>query len=445
MSVPDQQRGVQTDRILDRLSRLHPKRIDLSLGRIERLLARLDHPERTLPPVIHVAGTNGKGSVVAALRAITEAAGLRVHTYTSPHLVRFTERIRVAGRLIGEDALAAILEECEAANGEEPITFFEITTAAALLAFAREPADVCLLEVGLGGRLDATNVVDRPLVTAITPVSIDHTRFLGTSIASIAAEKAGIIKPDVPVVLGPQTGVADQVIRRRARQQSAPVFAHGRDWRVTLRRRGAGLVYEDADGRLELPALALDGVHQVANAGTAIAVLRQQDRFPLAPAALKAGLGWLRWPARLQPITTGPLADRLPDGAQLWLDGGHNPAAARVLKDHFRKLDGEDAPLVLIVGMMAGRDIKSFLKPFATLARQVVAVSIAGQDGAAPAAEVAAAAADVGLPGRMAGDLGSAIDLAVGGLAPDARPVVLIAGSLYLAGRVLAESGIEID
>ena len=445
MSVPDQHRGVETDRILDRLARLHPKRIDLSLGRIERLLARLDHPERKLPPVIHVAGTNGKGSVVAALRAITEAAGLRVHTYTSPHLVRFTERIRVAGRLIGEDALAAILEECEDANGEEPITFFEITTAAALLAFAREPADVCLLEVGLGGRLDATNVIDRPLVTAITPVSIDHTRFLGTSIAAIAEEKAGIIKPDVPVVLGPQTGVADQIIRRRARQQAAPVFAHGRDWRVALRRRGAGLVYEDADGRLELPALALDGVHQVANAGTAIAVLRRQDRFPLAPAALKAGLGWLRWPARLQPITTGPLAERLPGGAQLWLDGGHNPAAARVLKDHFRKLDGEDEPLVLIVGMMAGRDIMGFLKPFATLARQVVAVSIAGQDGAAPAAEVAAAAADVGLPGRMAGDLGSAIDLAVGGLGADARPVVLITGSLYLAGRVLAESGIEVD
>ncbi|GER07867.1 hypothetical protein JCM17843_21770 [Kordiimonadales bacterium JCM 17843] len=294
---------------LGRLAALHPKVIDLSLGRIETLLEKLGNPHRSLPPVLHVAGTNGKGSVVATSRAIAEAAGLRVHSYISPHLVRFNERIRLQGQLIDDTALSALLDEVEAANGTDPITFFEITTAAAMLAFSRIPADLCILEVGLGGRLDATNVIDRPAATAITPISYDHQAYLGDDLADIAAEKAGIMKSGVPAILGPQSPLVDKVLRRIAHENNAPCFGFGQQWQAGLRTDEAGathLIYKDTHGILDLPAPVLAGAHQAMNASTAIALLRHQNAVPISEAAIRAGLGWVRWPARLQKLDHGP-------------------------------------------------------------------------------------------------------------------------------------------
>src|SRR5579884_169620 len=289
-----------SDRVLARLMRLHPKRIDLSLGRIERLLAALGNPQDRLPPVVHVAGTNGKGSVVAALRACLEADGRRVHAYTSPHLVRFHERIRLAGTLIAEEALVALLEECERANGETPITFFEITTAAALLAFARTPADVVLLEVGLGGRLDATNVVRRPAATAITPISLDHQAFLGDTIAAIAGEKAGILKRGAPAIVAPQPPEAACVIAERAAAVGAPLYRWEREWRAWP--ANGGMRYEGRHWRLDLPPPSLFGPHQIVNAGTAIACLEHLTALPVSAAAIANGLRHIEWPARLQRL-----------------------------------------------------------------------------------------------------------------------------------------------
>jgi dihydrofolate synthase/folylpolyglutamate synthase len=419
--------------VLVRLMGLHPKSIDLVLDRVWRLLARLDHPERALPPVIHVAGTNGKGSVVALLRAMLEASGRRVHVYTSPHLVRFSERIRLAGRLIDEAALTALLEECERANGPDPITFFEITTCAALLAFAREPADVVLLETGLGGRLDATNVVDRPLLTAITPVSMDHQSFLGNTLAAIAAEKAGILKPGVPCLAAAQTPEAAAVLDRRATKVGAPLDLGGRDW--TWAPGPAGGIVMDGTA---WPAPALPGDHQRANAALAIriALALPADLRP-RPEAIRAGLALVDWPGRLQRLPAGPVVARLPEGWEVWLDGGHNPAAGEALA---AGLDGWcDRSLHLVVGMLDTKDAGGFLRPLVSRAATVQTVPVPDSAAGVPPETLADHARRSGAAAvTPRGSVAEALDAVAAAMAPPGR--VLICGSLYLAGAVLAEN-----
>jgi dihydrofolate synthase/folylpolyglutamate synthase len=423
-----------SDRVLERLGRLHPKLIDLSLGRVEQLLAALGHPQDHLPPVVHVAGTKGKGSTVATMRACLEAAGYRVHAYISPHLVRFHERIRLAGRLIDEERLIALLEECERANRDAPITFFEITTVAAFLAFVRTPADIVLLEVGLGGRLDATNVVRHPAVTAITPVSLDHQAFLGDTVAAIAGEKAGILKPGVTAVIARQPGEAAAVIEARAEAVSAPLYRARHEWRCEV--SGAGMRYEGERWRLDLPLPSLIGAHQVVNAGTAVACLERLSGFDIAAEAIADGLRHIDWPARLQLLHRGPLVDAVPLGWELWLDGGHNPLAGEILGDV--AADWHDRPLYLVVGMMNTKDAAGFIAPLAKRARALWAVTIPGEKNALPAEAIADAAASVGLPAQTAASVLAAIrDIPM----HDGNGRVLICGSLYFAGRVLAENG----
>ncbi|MEO1458318.1 MAG: folylpolyglutamate synthase/dihydrofolate synthase family protein, partial [Pseudomonadota bacterium] len=381
--------------MLERLLGLHPKIIDLTLDRVWRLLARMEHPERRLPPVVHVAGTNAKGSVVAMMRAGLEGTGAGVHAYTSPHLVRFHERIRLAGTLIPEPDLAALLEECEAANGGEAITFFEITTVAALVAFARMPADWVLLEVGLGGRLDATNVLDRPRLTVITPVSYDHQQYLGETLADIAGEKAGILKPGVPCIVARQAPEALAVIEARAAELGAPLRLAGRDWRV--RAADGGVLFEDAAGTVRLPMPALPGAHQVENAGVAVAALRALGQ---PAAALSAALSGAEWPARLQRLTRGPLTDALPEDVTLWLDGGHNPAAGEVLAAHFAPgVAATGRKLALVVGMLDTKDPGDFLRPLAPLVGPLRSVRIPGAAAALPAEALAEAAARAEIAG----------------------------------------------
>ncbi len=420
-----------SDAVLERLTRLHPKVIDLSLGRIERLLAHLGHPELRLPPVVHVAGTNGKGSVIALLRAMLEADGRRTHVYTSPHLVRFHERIRLAGAPIPESDLLALLQACEAANGEAPITFFEITTAAAFLAFAETPADVLLLEVGLGGRLDATNVIAEPALTAITPVSMDHMQYLGPTLAEIAFEKAGILKPGVTAVIGRQARAAAEVIDKRAAEVAAPLLRQGRQWEVVP--QGEGFHLRDGDETLELPRPALVGAHQFDNAGQAAVLAR---RLGLPQAAIAEGLQRVYWPARLQHLTHGPLVSSLPDGWQLWLDGGHNAQAGEILA---AEAAGWDQPLDLIYGMLNTKAAADFLKPLAGCVRRLRAVAIPGEPNSLSAAEAAAHAEACGISAQSAGDTATALRELVAAAEGPGR--VLICGSLYLAGKVLADNG----
>jgi dihydrofolate synthase/folylpolyglutamate synthase len=435
----------QIDSIVARLLALHPKRIDLTLERMWRILAALDHPEQRLPPVIHVAGTNGKGSTVAFMRAILEAAGLRVHAYTSPHLVRFNERFRLgateghgAGRLAVDRELADALAECERANAGAPITVFEITTAAALLLFARHPADILLLEVGLGGRLDATNVIERPLATVVTPVSLDHREFLGDSVGLIAAEKAGIFKREVPAIVAAQPREALAVIERQAARVRAPIRIAGEDWTATEER--GRLVYQDDAGLLDLPAPKLNGRHQFENAGLAIAALRGIDKLSLVPAAFE-GIAKAEWPARMQRLASGRLAALVPPGGELWLDGGHNPDGGRVIANALADLeDRVSRPLVLIVGMLANKDSAGFLKNFAGLARRVVTVPIPEQENTFPAAALVDVARAIGLPAQESPDLETAL-AAIGSLDLEERPRILITGSLYLAGAALALNG----
>jgi dihydrofolate synthase/folylpolyglutamate synthase len=419
-----------SDRVLGRLMSLHPKVIDLTLGRVERLLAALGHPERRLPPVVHVAGTNGKGSTIAMMRAGLEAAGRRVHVYTSPHLARFHERIRLAGRLIEEDRLIALLETCEAANGGAPITFFEITTAAAFLAFAEDPADVVLLEVGLGGRLDATNVIDRPRLCVITPVALDHQQYLGDTLGAIAFEKAGIMKRGVPCVVGPQAAEAWDVIVDHAGTVCAPLVAEGQDWQVW--EEHGRLAFQDGTGLLDLPRPTLIGAHQVANAGAALAALRRLD---LNEAACAAAMTGAEWPARLQRLREGPLVAAAGD-AELWLDGGHNPAAGQALAEALGRLPPR--PLHLIVGMLRTKDVAGFLRPLAARAGSLTGVEIPGESATLSADETVAAARAAGLEATPAPGVAEAI-AAIVTRAPDCR--ILICGSLYLAGRVLRENG----
>ena len=431
------------DSILTRLLALHPKRIDLSLGRIERLLARLGHPERKLPPVIHIAGTNGKGSTTAFLRAILEAAGLRVHVYTSPHLVNFNERFRLGqfgeGRLVSDAELSKALEDCERANGGEPITVFEITTAAGFLLFAQNPADVLLLEVGLGGRLDATNVIDAPLASIITPVSIDHTDFLGDTLEKIAAEKAGIIKAGCPVIVAAQNRDALAVIERQAARLKAPIRIAGENWTATEER--GRLVYQDDNGLLDLPAPKLYGRHQFENAGLAIAALRAIAQFKIPPAAYEAGMTRADWPARLHRLGAGRLVDLTPPGSELWLDGGHNPDGGRAIAAALADLEERvSRPLVLIVGMLATKDFAGFLNNFSGLARRLIAVPVTDAEKGLPADTVADAARALDIPAASRANLDEALD-AVCKLDLEPPPRILITGSLYLAGEVLRENG----
>jgi dihydrofolate synthase/folylpolyglutamate synthase len=429
------------DAILARLLALHPKRIDLSLGRIERLLAALDHPERKLPPVVHVAGTNGKGSTIAFMRAILEAAGQRVHVYTSPNLVRLNERFRIGrpdgGKFVDDAALADALADCEAHNGDAPITVFEIETAAAFLLFSRFPADFLLLEVGLGGRLDATNVVERPLSSVITPVSIDHRDFLGDTIEQIAGEKAGILKRDVPAVIASQPREALAIIERQAGRMKAPLRIAGENWTSTEER--GRLVYQDDDGLLDLPAPKLYGRHQFENAGTAIAALRAAG-LKLPAAAFEAGMTKVEWPARMQRLAHGKLAALLPAESELWLDGGNNADGGRAVADALADLEERvSRPLVLVVGMLATKDSDGFLRNFAGLARRVIAVPI-HQDKAVPADALAVIAQTIGIPAIARDTVESALTVA-GRLDLEPAPRVLITGSLYLAGEVLAANG----
>jgi len=419
-----------SDLVLERLARLHPKVIDLTLDRMWRILAALGHPERQLPPVVHVAGTNGKGSLIAYLRAMLEAQGARVHVYTSPHLVRFHERIRLAGALIDEAALLTLLEECEAANGDTQITYFEITTAAALLAFARVPADVLLLEVGLGGRLDATNVIARPAVTAITPVSMDHMQFLGTTLAAIAREKAGILKPGVPCVVAPQEPAAADAIAARAAEVGAPLLRAGVEWHFSGTEEELTL-----DGR-RYPPPRLAGAHQIENAATAVAVARALGQavpaLAMADEAIGEGLTKAAWPARMQRLTQGPLLDALPAGSALWLDGGHNQSAGAALGRHLAGWP----PTHVVYGLMNTKAAPDFIAPIAARAASLRAVAIPGEPNSFTADEAAAAA-----PGAIA--CASLVE-AVEGIAARSggRPQhVLICGSLYLAGRVLRDHG----
>ena len=428
------------DPLLERVMRLHPRSIDLGLERIERLLAALDHPERKLPPIVHVAGTNGKGSLVAYLRAMAEAAGYRVHAYTSPHLVRFNERIRVAGRIIEDGALDAILTECEEANAEQPITFFEITTAAAYLAFSRVPADLTVIEVGMGGRYDATNVIE-PALSAITPIGFDHTGFLGDKLEGIAGEKAGILKHAVPGVIGRQREIVADVIAAEAATLAAPLFRMGREWQVAP--TASGFRYESDLLGLDLPAPALAGAHQLDNAATAVACVERlrAAKFAIDEAAVRKGLATVDWPARLQKLSRGPLVEALPPGCELWLDGGHNEdcglALARMAADWAR--EPAPLPLYLVFGMLTTKDASGFLRPLARHAQAARAVPFPEGHSAYTPAEACAKAAEVGLDCVPTNDIGAALeDL----LATQPAPMrILICGSLYLAGSVLARNG----
>jgi dihydrofolate synthase/folylpolyglutamate synthase len=422
----------RSEAIIERLHGLHPKLIDLSLGRMRDCLAKLGHPERRLPPVIHVAGTNGKGSTCAFLRAIAEAAGLRVHVYTSPHLVRFHERIRLAGELVSEHALSDTLEHVEQVNGGEPITVFEITTAVAFHLFASVPADLLVLEVGLGGRFDATNVVDAPVATAITSISMDHMDFLGDTLAKIAFEKAGIIKPGVPCATGAQAPDALEVFARVAAERGAPLLARGRDWDVA-RQADRSLSWRDASGTIALPPPGLPGPHQADNAGIAIAALRAWNPPWLTEAAIAAGVARAEWPARMQRLT-GRLAALLPAGWELWLDGGHNAGAGLVIAEHLAEAFA-DRPAHLLVGMKGGKQSVEFLRPVIPRATTLWAVAEPGQHLAMPVEAIVEASGG-------AARIGGTVEQALRAIPKDGPPArVLVCGSLYLAGEVLKLDG----
>ena len=432
-----------SDEILARLATLHPKLIDLSLGRIERLLEKLGSPQLRLPPVIHVAGTNGKGSTCAFLRAILEASGKRVHVYASPHLVRFHERIRLSGKLIDEDELSALLEECETKNAGEPITFFEITTAAALLAFTRHKADALILEVGLGGKHDATNVIAQPAATVITPVDFDHQHYLGTTLTAIGGEKAGIIKDNVPCILGPQAEEVRELIERRANSLNAPLSIWGQDFMAHEEHRR--MVYQDDLGLIDLPMPKLVGAHQIINAATAIAALRKLSIFDIQDRAIEDGLMTVEWPARLQRLTRGPLVSLAPKGSEIWLDGAHNPHGARALAHAIADLEERTPrPLYLICGMLQTKDAQNFFLAFRGLAKSVTTVAIPGDAATQGAGQLYDAASAAGLDAYPAPSVEDAI-LQVEGRAEladeSSAPRIIICGSLHLAGAVLRENG----
>jgi dihydrofolate synthase/folylpolyglutamate synthase len=425
---------MRSDAILMRLLELHPKIIDLSLARMERLLARLGHPERNLPPVVHIAGTNGKGSTLAITRAIMAAAGLNVHAYVSPHLVRFHERIRLAGELIAEPELVALLEECEAANGKEPITFFEITTAAALLAFSRTPADYVLLEVGLGGRLDATNVIARPAVSVITSIGLDHQQYLGETVEEIAREKAGILKRGCSAVLGANAPEVRDEVEQVAERIRAPLKIAGQEWQ-SYSQHGR-LVFQDEDGLLDLPLPALPGGHQIDNAGNAIAALRVLRDPRISEDKISTGLRQVTWPARMQNLGAGQLRTFVSRGTELWLDGGHNGPAGPVVAATLREMSKRGPkPLVLIWGMLNTKNPAAFIANFRGLADEVICLAIPDETNAIAADDLVQVAVREGMKATAAACLQNALKQAC---LSHPAPRLLICGSLYLAGHVLA-------
>jgi dihydrofolate synthase/folylpolyglutamate synthase len=421
--------ALTSDALLDRMMTLHPKVIDLTLDRVHRLLGLLGNPERAIPPAIHIAGTNGKGSTQAMIRAGLEQAGQRVHAYTSPHLARFHERIRLAGQLISEPALTALLDECVAKNGPDEITFFEITTCAAFAAFARTPADWTLLEVGLGGRLDATNVIT-PRLSIITPVSMDHESFLGDTIAKIAAEKAGIIKRGIPVIVGPQHPDGLEVIESTAARLGAPILAFGQHWHVWEER--GRLIYQDETGLLDLPLPNLPGPHQIQNAGAAITALRH---LGYDAAACEAAVTRAEWPARMQRLRHGPLIDLAPQ-VELWLDGGHNPAGGEAIAATLARMPKR--PTHLICGMLNTKDVTGYMRPLAPQVTRLHAVSIPGEKNTLPAEATRDAALTAGIDATTAPSVAEALTTIT---ATDPHARVLICGSLYLAGHILRENG----
>ncbi len=421
--------------ILERLNALYPKAIDLSLDRVRRLLADLGDPQDRLPPVIHVAGTNGKGSTVAYLRAIAEAAGYRAHAYTSPHLVRFNERIRVAGRIIEDDPLSELLAEVERVNAGRPVTFFEVTTAAAFLAYARVPADIAIIEVGLGGRLDATNVIERPAVCAIAPISFDHPDFLGDTVAKIAFEKAGILKAGVPAVVGPQPEEAEQVLERRAAAIGAPLFRIGHEWRFEAREDGFRYL---GRARRDMPLPALPGRHQLANAALALAAVEHLAGFTITTDHMRAGLRQVEWPARLQRLTKGPLVALLPPGSELHLDGGHNESGAAALAD-WVDATRQQGPLDIVVAMKSTKAADAFLARLAPHVRHLRSISFPSETAWLPAATIAALGRAAGIAdAEPSSDVAAAVRELAG--LPDRASRILICGSLYFAGKILAEN-----
>jgi dihydrofolate synthase/folylpolyglutamate synthase len=438
--------GGSSDIVLERLNKLHPKLIDLELGRVQRLLERVGSPEKKLPPVIHVAGTNGKGSVIAYLRAFLEAAGYRVHVYTSPHLVRFNERIRLAGQLIEEAALIDLLEECEQANGGQQITFFEITTAAAYLAFARNPADIVLLETGLGGTFDATNVIDQPLASVLMPISMDHMQFLGDTLEQIAANKAGIIKQGRPAIVGRQPEAALAVFEAKAKELNAPLYRYGKEWFVDGLLKDS-LRFLDTRGPRRYPPPGLLGSHQFANAGTAIAATHWLEGFKIDDGAIAQGLRNVQWPARMQRLTNGPLVEMLPQNWELWLDGGHNEDAGQVIANMIRdwqdqdRKRGADLRAHAIFGMLSTKDPVAFLKPLAPLLEDLNAVAIPGDHASLSAEQCVKAGTEVGLISSAFPSVEAALRAVVDSHDDGPACRVLICGSLYLAGTVLAENG----
>lgn len=425
--------------ILARLSALHPSTIDLSLERMQRLMAQLGNPERRLPPTIHVAGTNGKGSTIAYLRSILEAADLTVHVYTSPHLVRMNESIRLGGMLVSDVDLYDALAHVEAVNAGAPITLFEAETAAAFHLFASHPADVLLLEVGLGGRLDATNVIEAPAACVITPIAIDHTDFLGDTVEKIATEKAGIIKRRVPVIIADQLPEVAAVLEAQARKLHAPTHSAGQEWHISVER--GRLVYQDDRGLMDLAAPRLFGRHQFGNAGLAIAALRALPQFKFDPSIYERGVASAEWPARMQRLTSGKLFSLAPDKSELWLDGGHNAEGGRVIAEALGDLEERvPRPLVVIVGMMDNKDAGGFLANFAGLTRHIIAVPIPDRARVMPVQKLVDAGRALGMRVETADSAGDALQ-SLRRLAYEVPPRVLICGSLYLAGHVLAENG----
>ncbi len=431
----------QAEREIARLMTLHPKGYDLSLGRIRRLLAALGNPHRRLPPVIHIAGTNGKGSCTAFCRALVEAAGLVAHTHTSPHLVRWHERFRLAGRLVDDAVLAETLRRVATANGGEQITIFEILTAAMFVLFSEHPADVAIVEVGMGGRADATNVVEKPTVSVIMPIGLDHQAHLGATADLIAAEKAGIMKPDVPVVIGAQPhAAARDVLVARARAVGCPATVYGEDF-LAFEEHGR-MVYQDSDGLLDLPLPALPGRHQIANAAAAIAALRA-SRFDISEGATERAMTQVTWPARMQRLDAGPVTALAPQGAEVWIDGGHNPDGAQMAAEFLAAREEDvERPLFLIAGMLSSKDPAAYFRVFEGLARHVFAVPVPSTDAGTDAAVLADFAVEAGLSAEPMPDVASALSLlheSWNGL--ERPPRILICGSLYLAGDVLSANG----
>ena len=420
---------MNSDTILERLMTLHPKIIDLTLDRMTRLLDLLGSPEKALPPVIHIAGTNGKGSTQAMIRAGLEASGDICHAYTSPHLARFHERIFLAGKTIAEQDLANYLSKCEKVNGKISITYFEITTCAALLAFSQNKADYTLLEVGLGGRLDATNVIEDPKITVITPISIDHQQYLGNTLSEIAFEKAGILKRNCFAIIGPQEDEALNVIEARALEVGATCKIYGQHWHVW--EENGRLIFQDENGLLDLPLPKLIGAHQVQNAGIALATLRYlgKDSSSYDGAMLNAD-----WPARMQKLKNGPLITLAPD-AEIWLDGGHNKAAGHALSEAISRL--QSRKLFLIVGMLNTKDVMGYMQPLLNKSSDLYGVSIPGEAATMSAQETVDIAKEVGFKAIVSENVESAIKDIV---KYDHNARILICGSLYLAGNILKEN-----